>query len=62
MDKEQEERKEMCDELKGMAEKYDEMVRKLGGPSLVERLLNKTDMPYSERVMVVSFMPKFKVS
>lgn len=53
----------MRDELQSLVSKYEEMAKKMeGSSSSVKFLLNVTDMPYSEKVMTISLLPKFKIA
>ncbi|XP_042964733.1 uncharacterized protein LOC122298957 [Carya illinoinensis] len=55
------EKERMHDELKDLAGKYEEMVKKIGGFSSVESLLYQIDLPYNTRIMAMRLPPKFKV-
>lgn len=55
------EKKRLHDELRSLVDKYEEMSRKIGGSSSVEQLLNQTDLSYSDEVMAIQLLPKFKV-
>lgn len=55
------EKKMICDELKEMAGKYEEMGKRIGGPSPMQNLLNQIDLPYNEWVIATPVQPKFKV-
>lgn len=51
----------MCEELHNLIDTYKEMLKKIGGPSLVEKLLSGTDFLCEERVMADQLPPRFKV-
>lgn len=52
-------RKKMDDELQSLASKYKEMGKRIRGSSTMEQLLHKTDLPHSNKIMVVPPLPKF---
>lgn len=52
----------MRTELKELAEKCAEMDKRMRESSLVQNLLDQTNLSYTERVVVVQLPQKFKVS
>lgn len=58
----EEERRQMHHELQGLMDKYEDMVKRMRGSSLVDQLLTSTDLPYSMEVMAALLPLKFKVS
>lgn len=57
----EEEKKKLYDKLRNLIDKYEEMARRIWGSSLVDQLLNRTNLPYILEVMAVPLPPKFKV-
>lgn len=42
-------------------DKYEEMARRIGSSSPVDKLLTSTNLSYSTEIMVMPLLPKFKV-
>lgn len=55
------EKKKMHDELRSLVDKYELMAKRMGSSSSVEQFLTRTDHPYSEEVMAIPLLAKFKV-
>lgn len=58
-DNEDEEWKNMQDELRNLKGKYEEMAWKMGNSTSVDQLLGRSSLPYNAGVMEVSLLPKF---
>lgn len=54
-------KKKLKDKLHSLINKYEKMTKNMVGLSLIDQLLNHTDFPYSTKVMVMVFPPRFKV-
>lgn len=55
------EKKKLHDELKILVDKYEKMAKRIEMSCSMEQLLNHTDLPYSNEVMAVPLLPRFKV-
>lgn len=52
----------MHKKLYGLANKYKETAKTIGGSSTMEHILHQTDLPYNEGKIVAPFPPRYKVA